>query len=211
MGRFARSQSGALSGKAPRHTAGPARPRFSTDPQIRARDSRIKSQPVSQSVSFTKPDKPAARPARLNRRARKRIKLITLAILSLVALGAGWMLGETVMGPSPADHSQPAISVPSASEAKSATKTAAATELEAKAAEAQEPESISQDADGREGIEVKDEKRRPTRKAAYSSPSRREFASPNARRGPGIGAVTGPIKAVFKPLKRANPLRLRIW
>jgi hypothetical protein len=195
---------------------------------MRARNSRIKSQPINQPINFTKPDRPAAWPSRLNRRARKRIRLITLAILSLIALSAGWMLGETVMGPSPADHSRPAVSVQGASEAKAGVaalayaidpngndkngaKTATDPDLAAKADNAREPQSLSQDRNGSNGADVKDEKRRPGRKAAYSTTSRPESVSANARKGPGISAVTGPIKAVFRPLKRANPLRLRIW
>jgi hypothetical protein len=147
--------------------------------------------------------------------------------MSLVALSAGWMLGKVMMGPSRVAHSQPAVSVHSANEDKSVADArsndsdsngndkngakAAASDLEAKAADAQESESASQDQNALQGAGVKDEKGNRGRKAAYSNPSRREFVSTNVRRGPGIGVVTRPIKAVFKPLKRANPLRLRIW
>jgi hypothetical protein len=162
----------------------------------------------------------------VNRRARKRIRLIALAVLSLIALSVGWMLGKTVMGPSQVDQSQPSVSVHSAVEDKGAesayagdsngndknmARIAAASALEAKAVDAEESQSSWQDGDAQQGGAVEDEKLRPNRKGSYPNSSRREFVSANARKGPGIGIVTRPIKAVFKPLKKANPFKLRIW
>jgi hypothetical protein len=75
---------------------------------------------------------------------------------------------------------------------------------------AQEPQAESQDLNAEQDGALQDEKVRPERKAYFNSP-RRGLASANDRKGPGIGIVTRPIKAVFRPLKKANPFKLRIW
>lgn len=221
MGRFARSQSIPSSDRAVRQPSVSARPRFSTDPQLRVRGPQVKASPLKsrsleqkilqQPINSIKPTQPASRLSSLKRRSRKRIRLATLAVLSLIALSAGWMLGKTVMGPSQIDTPQPVVSMKSAVESGDEDKSASKSDLEAKALDAQEPQSASQGQDSGRDESAQDDNARPNRKASYSNSPRRQVVSANARRGPGIGIVTRPIKAVFKPLKKANPLRLRIW
>src|ERR1051325_8976380 len=121
MGRFARSQSGALSEgtafSAARPASVSARPRFSSGSHARP---QVKSQPYKQPGHPAKPDSSTPRSFSPSRRARKRMRLIALAVMSLIGLGVGWMLGKTVMGPSRIDESQPAVSMQSAIEHKSA-------------------------------------------------------------------------------------------
>jgi hypothetical protein len=159
-----------------------------------------------------------------NRRARKRMRLIALVVLSLIGLGAGWILGKRVMGPSRINQSQPAVSVQSAIEDKSAVgrdenandldgddKSAGVTGLEARAEDAQGAQSVSQGQNASQVADDQYDQRRSSRRSAYYGPSQRRLVSATARRGPGVGIVTKPIKAVFRPLKRVNPLRLRLW
>jgi hypothetical protein len=213
MGRFARNQSISSSDRAVRQSFVSARPRFSTDPKLRKRSPQVKSAPlksrsIERPINAIKPDRPSFRLSSLNRRARKRIRLVALAVMTLIALSVGWILGKAVMGPSQLDTPQPVVSmnseVPSDDEDKSASKS----DLEAKAVDAQNQQPGSQDQDVWQDGAAQNEIARPNRKASYS---RRQLASANARKGPGFGIVTKPIKAVFRPLKRANPFRLRIW
>jgi hypothetical protein len=220
MGRLARTQSGSLSERSVRSSV-PARPRFSTDHKVRP---QVKSHSFKHPGYSAKPDSSAPRLFNSNRRARKRMRLIALVVMSIIGLGAGWMLGKTVIGPSRINQPQPAVSVQSAIKDKSAVdttenanddksvaKSAGAADLEARADDAPGSQSVSQDANAWQVADLQDDQRRPGRRSAYSGVSQRPLSSANARRGPGMGVVTRPIKAVFKPLKRVNPLRLRLW
>lgn len=216
MGRFARSKSGALSERAVNQSPVSARPRFSTDPQMAPRNPQLKSQTFRQPANSTKPDKPPSRSSSRNRRARKRIRLIALAVLSLVALSAGWMLGKIVIGPSRINQSPPAVSAQSAVGDKRVANSAQVSGLEAGPADVHETESASQDRDAQQSVavqqrDVQDNQGRRSHRAAYSSYSRRASGSAKPRGGPGIGVVAKPIKVVFRPLKKVNPFKLRIW
>jgi hypothetical protein len=126
-------------------------------------------------------------------------------MLLLAGLCVGWALGKAVFGPSRINQPQQAISTASVSENVSDKKldeAAATPGLEANTGDVQELTSESQDQN------ASDDR---SRRARNSGNARRALVTAKARTGPGIGVVTKPIKVVFRPLKKVNPLRLRLW
>src|ERR1044072_2274475 len=110
MGRFARSNSGALSERTANQAQVTARPRFIKDSQASARKPQIRPQSFNQPKSFLKDDQSKPRIFSLNRRKRKGMRIIGLCMLLLAGLGIGWVLGKAVFGPSRTNQPQPLIS-----------------------------------------------------------------------------------------------------
>ena len=205
MGRFARSQSGAAPEQAARQVPVAARPRFIEDPQVGARDHQIKPQSFVQPNNLRETYQTKSQFFKLDRRKRKSMKIMGLAVLLLAGLGAGWILGKAVMGPSQIGPPQTGISAESVIEDKSyksVAETAAVPDLESKAEDVPALQSESQ------GQSAQDDR---VGRARNSGSARRSLATSKARGGPGIGIVTKPIKVVFRPLKKINPFKLRLW
>jgi hypothetical protein len=127
-------------------------------------------------------------------------------VLLLAGLGIGWVLGKAVLGPSRiSNQAQPATSDASVIEDKadeSIAETAVISDLEAKAGDVQRSQYKSPD---HNAVESR------SGRARNSGNARRTIASSKAHTGPGIGVVSKPIKMVFRPLKRVNPFKLRLW
>jgi hypothetical protein len=209
MGRFARSQSVAASARPNVPVA--AIPRFSKDPRASASKPKLRSHSFNQPHKLYKPDS-LSRPGqsdsrffKLDRRGRKRMRIIGLALLLIIGLGAGWILGKAVMGPSQIDQPESVISAEGTTEDRSANsiaETAPVLGTEAKPGDAREPRYESQVPNAR------DERYSRARNSVYP---RRAAAASKARGGPGIGIVTRPLKGALRPLKRVNPFKLRLW
>src|SRR5215216_5816649 len=121
MGRFARNQSVATSARPISQAPVSATPRFLKDPRAGASKPKSESQSFNkESQSFNKPDhlsrpgRPESRFFKLDRRGRKRMRIIGLVVLSILGLGAGWILGRAVMGPSQINQPEAIISAESA-------------------------------------------------------------------------------------------------
>lgn len=209
MGRFARSQSAVVSERTARKVSVDARPRFSKEHEASARKPQMRprafDQPNSLANNLARPGKPKSRLFHLDRRNKKRLRIIGLTVLLLSGLGAGWVLGKVVMGPSEANQPQSHVSAQGAAEdneANGAPEIVAASDYATKASAAQEPQLESQDQNTRDTFNGS---------ARNSRQARRAFVAPKARVGPGVGIITRPVKIMVKPLKRINPFRLRLW